>query len=93
MLLACRGFGILKGRRLRAPRARGEAAMGRNPKKARLADDVLDDILESHMFAAVRRHGRMFELGAYTKKTEAQAPCVASMAKARRLLSATSEMI
>ena len=56
--------------------------MGRNFKTARMEDEGLDNILERHMFAAVRRKGRLFDLGAYAKKGEGQAPCVASMTKA-----------
>lgn len=60
--------------------------MGRNPKKAVVEGSSLDKILERHMFDAVRRSVKPFDLGNYKVKSESQAACVKSLARLAPLL-------
>ena len=60
--------------------------MGRNPKKAVLAGAALDKLLERHMFEAVKRATKPFELGNYKVKQESQGACVKSLARLGPLL-------
>ena len=69
-----------------SPPSQGRVAMGRNPKKAVVEGSAMDKLLERHMFDAVRRSMKPFDLGNYKVKSESQAACVKSLARLAPLL-------